>query len=303
MSKSQTSKSQTSKTQTSHILHPTSYEEFKGVMLRFTSCAILLLIAYLPTIKWMVDRWFAEESYYGHGFLIPLVSLYIVWQRRELLGKIKASGVGAGLWIVVAGLLAHILCASLKIYFLSGFTLIFVLYGLVLFFFGKEMVRNLTFPIFFLLAMIPLPLALIGVLTVKMKLFAAQCSTVVLNHIGFPSIRDGSIIRMPHSFISVEAPCSGLRSLIALLTLGLLFAYAMKVSYAKKCVLFLSSVPIAVATNVVRIVMVAAVNDLYGEKVAMGLFHDASGFVVFGLAFAGLFGVSKILEPKSNEAK
>ena len=185
-------------------------------------------------------------------------------------------------------------------YFISGFSFVFAIYGLVLFFFGKEVTRNLIFPIFFLLAMIPLPLVLIGNLTVKLKLFAAQCATVILNKIGFPSIRDGSIIRMPHSYIAVEAPCSGLRSLIALLTLGLLFAFAMKVSYLKKGMLLLSSIPIAMVSNIIRILMLGVVNDLYGEKIAMGLFHDFTGFFVFAFAFTGLWVVGRVLEPRKG---
>lgn len=284
--------------QTSHIPHPTSHKN--RVLLQFASCAVLMFLAYLPMFRWMVDRWFQPESYYGHGFLIPIVSIYIAWQRRETLKKITIASNRQGLLIIAAGLLINIICAALKIYFAAGFSFIFVLYGLILFFFGKEMARSLTFPIFFLAAMIPLPLSLISTLTVKMKLFAAQLSTIALNHIGFPSIRDGSIIRMPKSLISVEAPCSGLRSLISLLTMGLLFAYAMKGSYVRKTTLFLSSVPIAIASNVTRIVTVAAVNDLYGEKVAMGIFHDTMGFVVFGVAFAGLFGMSQLLEQKNK---
>lgn len=261
---------------------------------------VLLFITYIPTLQWMVERWLEHESYYGHGFLIPIVSLVIAWQRRDRLKKIRMAGDAAGLWIAASCLFLHIVCAALRVYFISGFSFVFAIYGLALFFFGKEMARNLIFPVFFLLAMIPLPLVLIGNLTVKLKLFAAQVATIILNHIGFPSIRDGSIIRMPNSFIAVEAPCSGLRSLISLLTLGLLFAYAMKVSYAKKGILFLSSIPIAMTTNILRILMLAIVNDLYGEKVAMGFFHDFSGFLVFAFAFTGLLGVSKILEPTRN---
>ena len=273
-------------------------------MIKFGVSIALLSIAYLPIIIWMVDRWLAKESYYGHGFLIPLVSLFFIWQKRDALKKIRISSDISGLAFVVIGLFVNIICASLKVYFISGFSLVFVLYGLVLFFFGREMARKLIFPIFFLLAMIPLPLVLIGTITVKMKLFAAQVATFTLNRIGFPSIRDGSIIRMPNSFIEVEAPCSGLRSLISLLTLGLLFAYTSRASYVKKGILFLSSVPIAVASNVVRIIMIATVNDLYGGKVAMGFFHDFTGFLVFAIAFVGLFGVSRIIEPRGiNEDK
>ncbi|GAG39237.1 unnamed protein product, partial [marine sediment metagenome] len=115
------------------------------------------------------------------------------------------------------------------------------------------------------------------------------------------SVLDGSIIRMPNSFTSVGAPCSGLRSLISLLTLGLIFSFFMKVSYFKKGLLLLSAMPIAMATNILRIIMLAIVNDLYGEKVAMGFFHDFSGFLVFAIAFLGLFAVGRMVETKQNE--
>lgn len=270
-------------------------------IIKFASCVVLLLAAYIPTIIWMVDRWFAPESYYGHGFFIPIISLYTVWQRMGALKKIQFSGSGIGLWIIAAGLLVHVVSLSMQIAFVSGFSFIFVLYGLVLFFLGKEMARNLIFPIFFLAAMIPLPLVVIGNMTVKLKLFAAQVATIVLNMIGFSCVRDGSIIRMPNSYLTIEAPCSGLRSLISLLTLGLFFAHAIKISRLKKSILFLSSIPIAMVSNILRIVMLGIVNDLYGEKVAFGFFHDFTGFFVFAFAFAGLLGVSRILEPQKNE--
>ncbi len=270
----------------------------KTNIIKFLVCAGLLLVAYLPTLRWMIDRWMTEESYYSHGFLIPLISVFLAWQRKDKLQEAKISSDGRGIWLIAAGLLVHIVCAVLKVYFLSGFSFVFVIYGLVLFFFGKEITRILNFPILFLLTMIPFPLVLISNLTVKLKLFAAQCATFVLNHIGFPSVRDGSIIKMPNSFIAVEAPCSGLRSLISLLTLGLLFAYMLKASYVKKGILLLSAIPLAVATNMLRIIMLATVNDLYGEKASMGFFHDFSGFLVFALAFAGMLWVYKILEKK-----
>jgi len=270
-------------------------------LIKFGVALGLALIAYIPTINWMIGRWNGKESYYSHGFLIPVISLFIIWQRRGALSKIKISGNMLGLWIVAVCLAIHIVCAALRVYFLSGFTIIPLIYGLVLFFFGKEMVSKLTFPILFLFAMVPLPLAVIGTLTVKLKLLATQLSVFVLNAVGFRCIQDGSLIRMPTSFIEVAAPCSGLRSIISLVTLGLLFAYAVKTSFLKKSILFLSSIPIAIATNVMRIVLVAVVNDLYGEKFAMGAFHDFTGFLIFIVAFLGLFGVAHMLGAKQLE--
>ncbi|MDP3791841.1 MAG: exosortase/archaeosortase family protein [Candidatus Omnitrophota bacterium] len=271
------------------------------VIIKFAACLVLSLIAYIPTIWWMIDRWSAKESYYSHGFLIPIISVFIMWQKRSVLGKIKISGNMLGLWIITLCLLIHVVCAALRIYFLSGFTLIMLIYGMVLFFFGLEMIRKLTFPILFLFAMVPLPLAIIGNLTVQLKLLATQLSVLTLNKIGFRCIQDGSFIRMPSSFIEVAAPCSGLRSIISLVTLGLLFAYVVKTSFLKKSILFLSSFPIAIATNVMRITMVSIVNDLYGGKVAMGVFHDFTGFLVFAAAFLGLFGIAQLIGAKQIE--
>jgi len=268
----------------------------RSVIMKFAVAIILLAVAYFPTLRWMFDRWMAHESYYGHGFLIPMISLYVIWQRRSLLKKSSFSTYMPGLAIIACGLLIHVISAALRVYFISGFSFVFVLYGLILFLFGKKIAGKLVFPVFFLLAMIPLPLVLIGNLTVKLKLFVAETATFTLNRIGFPSIRDGSIIRMPHSFTVVAAPCSGLRSLIALLTLGIIFSFIIKMSYLRKAVLFLSSIPIALTVNIIRVVMLATVNDLYGEKVAMGFFHDFTGFAMFGFAFTGLYMVSKALD-------
>jgi exosortase len=106
---------------------------------------------------------------------------------------------------------------------------------------------------------------------------------------------------MPNSEIEIAAPCSGLRSLISLLTLGLIFAFALKISLFKKIVLFLSSIPIAIVANIIRVLLLAVVNDIYGEKIAMGFFHDCTGFVMFAVAFIGLYFVGVWLEGTAGE--
>src|SRR3989338_2218716 len=110
--------------------------------LKFVSSILPTFVAYLPTLVWMADRWMAKESYYGHGFLIPIVSLFIVWQRKEILKKIEVSSEIIGLWVIVACVITHIICAALKVYFISAFSFVFALYGLILFFFGKKMAHS-----------------------------------------------------------------------------------------------------------------------------------------------------------------
>jgi exosortase len=144
--------------------------------------------------------------------------------------------------------------------------------------------------------MIPLPLALIASLSFRLKIFAAQVATKIINMVGIQAVREGSIIRTMHATLMVEDPCSGIRSLVALISLGALAAYFSNLSRPRKAILFASSIPIAVGTNIIRITALGLVSEIYGEKYGTGIFHDTMGILVFVFAFLGLMLVQKILE-------
>ena len=172
-----------------------------------------------------------------------------------------------------------------------------MLLGLVLHFFGKRVLNHVFFPIIFLAFMIPLPIVTIANISFKLKIFAAQFATVILNdHLRIPCFQDGSIIRLQHSQVIVDDVCSGLRSLISLTALGSIFAYWIKGGIFKKAIVFLSTIPIAVITNALRIVFLSTVSEIWGAQYATGFIHDLSGFIVFAGAFVLLFSVVKLLE-------
>ncbi len=227
---------------------------------------------------------------------MPLISLFLVWTKRGQLGKIKIKPAGTGWLFFIAGVLIHIISALWQVYFSSGYALILIIAGLVLLFLGKEFLRQITFPILFLVFMLPLPLVAIANLSFRLKIFAAQVSTAIIRMSGVPTIREGSVIKTAHSYLIVEDPCSGIRSLIALIALGALMAYFSNISRVKKAILFLSSIPIAVGTNVIRIVSLSLVSEMYGAKFATGIFHDTMGILVFVFAFLGLMFVGQLLE-------
>ncbi len=268
----------------------------KQDIIKLTVLSVLTLVAYIPTFIWMVDRWSVKDTYYSHGFLVPFISLFIAWTKRNELAKLELKPSALGWLFFGAGIFIHTLSALWRVYFSSGFALILVIIGLVLLFLGKKQLKALTFPISFLLFMVPLPLVAIANLSFRLKIFAAKVATRLVNYVGVPAIREGSIIKTMHSNLVVEDPCSGIRSLIALIALGSLMAYFSNLSKIKKTILFLSSVPIAVGTNVIRIVILALVSEMYGAKYASGIFHDTMGIVVFVLAFFGLAMVAKLLE-------
>jgi len=257
---------------------------------------LLVIAAYIPTFQWMFIRWTVRDTYYSHGFLIPFISFFIVWLKRGELKKLKFIPTKSGWVLFLSSIILHLLCVRFRVSFLSGFALIPVIMGLILLVLGKEFLKQLFFPVLFLAFMVPLPEVVIANLSFRLKIFAAQIATFFIRAFGVAAIREGSVIRTAHSYIMVEDPCSGIRSLVALIALGALMAYFSNLSKTKKVILFISSVPIAIATNVVRIVALSLASEMYGTKLALGLFHNIMGILVFVLAFFGLVLIGKILE-------
>lgn len=262
-----------------------------------TVIACLLLAVFLPTFINLAKRFTAADSYYSHGFLVPPVSAYLIWRKRKRLkALLPAYPSPSGLILLIAGLLLHFISTVLKINFTSYLSLIIVLIGSSLYLLGKKVTREIAFPLGFLLFMIPLPAVIIIGLSFKMKILAAQIASKFVNMLGIPTLRDGSTIYLPHSFLLVGDPCSGLRSLISFLALGALFTQLISASRFKKNVLFLSTVPIALISNILRIIALLLVTYVYGQRIALGLFHDLTGIAVFIFAFIGLSVMVKILK-------
>ncbi|MFH1283028.1 MAG: exosortase/archaeosortase family protein [bacterium] len=264
--------------------------------LKVTLIALVIGVIYVPTFIWMWGRWFAEESYYSHGILVPFVVIFLVLFKKDDLKEIKPRKNNMGLLMIGMALAIHLASAWTKVYFTSGLSLILLILGLVLYFLGKKYFGKLLYPILFLLFMVPMPLVLIANLSVKLKLFAAQCATILLNKIGIPAMRNGSTIRTMHSYMEVEGPCSGIRSLISLLALGALVAYFMNTKMIKKWLLLALSIPIAICANIFRVTLLTSASEIYGDKFAMGWFHDFSGFLLFFVAFLGLMVAKKAME-------
>lgn len=257
----------------------------------------LVLLTYVPTFIWMWERWFARDSYYNHGILIPIVSLYLIWNLKDELKLAPKKSSSLGLPIFILGILLNLVSAAFRIYFSSGFSLIIALGGLVLHFYGRNVLRLVFFPLFFLVFMIPIPIVTIISISFKLKILAAQLATTVLNdHLRIQCYQDGSIIRMQNAHVIVDDVCSGLRYLISLTALGSIFAYWIKAGFFKKLLVFTSSIPIAVLANAFRVIFLSVVSEIWGVQYVTGFLHDFSGLAVFAIAFVLLYSVVKLLE-------
>lgn len=263
----------------------------------------LLILVYWPTFIWMNARFSEADTYYSHGFLVPFVFLYLIWMRRDDLKNSTIKPSNLGLILLIPALLIHLIAYLFEINFISGFSLLVTLFGLTLYLYGVGALRYLAFPILFLAFMVPLPQVMIIHISFKMKIFAAQVATSIINFMGIEAVRGGSIVYLPNTALTVGDPCSGLSSLISLTALGALYAYIAKISRIRKIILFILSIPIALIANIVRIVFLLLVGFAYGAQAATGKFvHGFLAFLLYVFAIIGLIIVGRILSWQKEKA-
>jgi exosortase len=268
-----------------------------------TYLLILLFIGlYLQVIIGLVGDWWADSNY-SHGFLVPLVSAYLVWKKKDKLKSLERKRSYFGFLILLLGLGIYIVGTAGAEYFSARFSLIIVLFGLVYYFNGKEWAKELLFPIAFLTFMVPIPNVIYYAIAFPMQLLSSKLTQSVLHFIGLPSIRQGNIILLPNYSMEVAEACSGLRSLVSLLALGAFFAYITfpkdtnsDKSDLKRLILFLSVFPIAIGANIFRILITAIGAYVISPKLAEDFLHKLSGLIVFLISVFSLFIVSQVIK-------
>jgi exosortase len=263
----------------------------------------LFVLVYYRTLIWMYGRFVGADSYYSHGFIIPLVSAFLVWQKRDTLRKLQIGYSKYGLVLIIVSLVLHLLSTIFYIFSSSGFSILLLVFGISLFILGKEATKAIFFPLLFLIFMFPLPASFIDVLAEPLKMNAARIATFFVDQAGISVFREGFYIKTINGELLVGNPCSGLRSLISFLGIGSLFAYLLDISMVGKSILFFLSVPIALASNILRVIALVLVTHYYGYQKASpdSFFHDFSGIMVFVIGFVALYLVGGGLNGKNKK--
>jgi len=246
----------------------------------------------------MIQRYLSADSYYSHGFIVPLISGFLIWRKRKPIQETESEFSWLGLWLIIAAVLIHLLGTVLYIFSVSGFSIFFLAIGLSLFIFGKKITQQILFPLTFLVFMFPLPLAVLTAISFPLKMLVAKTGTDIVSLLGIPIFREGFTITIPAGTLLVGNPCSGLRSLIAFMALGSIYAYMVDSSPIKKGMLFLSSIPIAILSNVTRVPILILISH-YGSLEAAApdsYLHTASGIFVFAIGLGILSIAKKVLE-------
>ena len=242
---------------------------------------------------WLVTHW-QVTSNYSHGPLIPLISAGLIWwKRRELLAQ-EISPVVWGPLIVLLTMGIYYFGVKAIQPRIVVFSFVLLLYGLVLSLAGRAVFRVLLFPITFLLLMIPLNF-LDEQVGLPLQHFMAWASTSLLNALGIEAVRIGTGIYSRVFQFDVAAPCSGIRSLMALTTVTAAFGYVTQHVQWKRWLLFLSAMPLAVLGNLIRVLSIALVAQVYGQQIAAKAYHDYSGYIVFGVALSAMVIIGLLL--------
>jgi exosortase len=256
--------------------------------------APLVLYVYGATFGGLIRQWFNDPNF-GHGSLVPLFSAVVLWRRRRLLAHLPPKPSWAGLAIIIFSLLmlvAGVLGAEL---FLARSSFIFLLAGLVILFCGWEHFRAVLFPWGCLFLMVPIPTIVFSQITLPLQLLASKLASYALALLSVPVLRDGNIITLPAMALEVAEACSGIRSLMSLITLAVIYGYFTESRLLLRGLLVFAAIPIAVAANGLRIVGTGLLVHYGNEQLAEGFFHLFSGWLVFLMSLVMLWAFDKAM--------
>lgn len=251
----------------------------------------IIVAFYYSTFKWLVESWMSN-AYYSHGFIVPIISGYLIWKMRKDLINIERKESQEGLIIFISGIILQGAAVLYGIRFLSGLSLVITIFGVVLYIYGWKLLNKIKFPILFLLLAIPLPF--IDVVAPPVQSFSAVASSNLANMLGVPTSRDGLLLNTQVGSFEVALECSGLKSIISLLTLSIIYAFMLEGGLLMKLIIILSSVPMAIIGNILRIVSILFVANIYGKDVTMTYFHDSSDIILFGIVIIGLLSIGNL---------
>jgi exosortase len=283
--------------------------------------AVALAFLYFTVIVKLGNDWWHDENY-SHGLLIPFVIAFILWQERKSFVDSKSApatwlgaiGIGAALCALWAG------TAGVEL-FVQRASLVLMLAGIVIYFFGLRLMRVVAVPLVLLALSIPIPQIIFNRIAFPLQLFASQCAVGAMSFFNIPVLRQGNVIELmplgasePKKLAVVEA-CSGIRSLMTLVTLAVIYAYFTKpkvtqtsvaqnkvyaallsFTFWRSLLLVIAAVPIAILTNALRVSGTGVLAHYYGTRVADGFFHTFSGWVIYVAAALLLLGTGWVLD-------
>lgn len=258
---------------------------------------------YYSTIQWLVFKDWVRDDY-SYGVLIPFIVLYLLWEKRVYLLEIPSKLTWKGFIFLITGILLFWLGELAGEFFTQYFSLWLTVVGLCWLNMGGKKLNTIIFPLLFALTMFPLPSFLNIKITFGLKLISTKIGVIIMRAWGMSAYQDGNIIDLGFTQLQVVDACSGLRYLFPLIVLGILMAYFFRSSWWKKVIVVLSTIPITIFTNSLRIALTGILSERFGSKAVEGFFHDFEGWLIFMVAFTFLalemFILAKLFPEKES---
>jgi exosortase len=253
----------------------------------------LLVAGYYPVISSLVNQWSTDDDM-GHGFFVPLIAGYIAWQKRGEVAGLRPEQNWWGLAIVFYGAFQLYIGTLGAELFLARTALVISIIGIVLFLGGTEYLKKFAFPLFLLFLMVPIPAIIYNKITFPLQILATQAAEWALTLINIPVVREGNVLELSSQRLNVVEACSGIRSLLTLTFVSLVYGYFFERRTWVRVVLFLSTVPIAIVANASRVTLTGILTE-YAPKYSEGFFHEASGMVIFIVSITIMAGVHQLI--------
>jgi len=244
--------------------------------------ALLVGVAYIRILISLVGDWSADPDM-GHGFFVPLVVGYIIWQQKDELRTLRLQPNWWGLVVVFLGATQMIVATLGAELFLARTSFVITIIGVVWLLGGNAVLRRLAFPLFLLFFMVPIPAVIYNSATLKLQLLASRLAEGALMVLDVPVLREGNVLELPNQKLSVVEACSGIRSLLSLTFLSLVYGFFTEKRIWVRVALFLSTIPIAILANGSR-VTVTGILTQWKPELAEGFFHESTGWVIFMIA-------------------
>jgi exosortase len=267
-----------------------SHHKLKKNLIQTILVTLAFILLYHHTILKLISEWSTDPNF-SHGFLVPFVALYMIWHKKYTLSNIPLEPSNSGILLIVFGMLTHIAGNIGAELFMMRMSMIFTISGTIIYLCGIKMFKAVLIPVVYLILMIPIPAIIWNKIAFPLQLFAAGLSSQTINLIGIPVFREGNILHLANTTLEVIDACSGLRSLTSLIALTGVFSYLAPLSNFKKWILFFSAIPIAIAINIVRLVITALAAVYISPEAAHGFLHDMSGLLVFIVALLLVYAV------------
>jgi exosortase len=253
----------------------------------------LLTASYAGVFVHLVRQWDHDPDM-SHGFFVPLVSAFIIWQRRAEIALIKPRPTWWGLALVLYGTAQLYLATLGAELFLARTAFVITVFGVVLMLGGLPVLRKLAFPLFLLFFMVPIPAVLYNRVTFPLQILASTFAGDGLAWLGLPVLREGNILELPQQRLSVVEACSGIRSLLTLAFLAVVYGQFFEKKTWMRVALFLATVPIAIVANASRVTLTGVISE-WKPELAEGFFHSAQGWVIFMVSLFLLIAFHQVL--------